>query len=434
MTELDISDNRIGEHYSGKTAGAQALSAAIKGNACLKKLNLSSNGFLGGDATFLADGIRGSGAILSVNLLKNDIGVEQARALAIILKEHSALKSLCGNSGEETELDMSGKMNGAEDVIMLAAEIIDNGAMTSLNLASNMIGSEGAKHVAEAIRVSVLRLFWYQFHAHLTNGSTAVVCHCPQDMRAILSVNLLENNIGTGPEALATILKEHPTLKSLCGNTGDETELDMSGTKMGAEGAIMLAAEIIGNGAMTSLNLANNKIGEFVPAEGWQYDEEDDQYSKTMTQEQEPPKEAVEVYVDGWEYDEQDNDYWKDVTQEQEPPKETVEVYVDGWQYDEDDGSYWRDDEDGEQQSCTEEPEKEEKEQYVDGWEYEEEEKVYQKTVTQKEEPATEDTERYVDGWEYNTDSALYTKTVVQSDKPMAAPGVMAIANAIKDR
>jgi hypothetical protein len=62
---------------------------------------------------------------------------------------------------------MSGKMDGAEDAIMLAAEIIDNGAMTSLNLASNMIGSEGAKHVAEAIKVSVLlRLFWYQFDAY----------------------------------------------------------------------------------------------------------------------------------------------------------------------------------------------------------------------------------------------------------------------------
>ena len=68
--------------------------------------------------------------------------------------------------------------------------------MTSLNLASNMIGSEGAKHVAEALKVSVLlRLFWCQFHAHLTNGSTAVVCHCPQDMRAISSLNLANNSI-----------------------------------------------------------------------------------------------------------------------------------------------------------------------------------------------------------------------------------------------
>ncbi len=72
------------------------------------------------------------GAILSVNLLKNSIGVEQARALVIILKEHSTLKSLCGNSGDETMLDMRGKMNGADDAIMLAAEIVDNGAMSTV--------------------------------------------------------------------------------------------------------------------------------------------------------------------------------------------------------------------------------------------------------------------------------------------------------------
>ena len=73
--------------------------------------------------------------------------------------------------------------------------------MTSLNLASNMIGSEGAKHVAEAIKVSVLlRLFWYQFHAHLTNGSTAVVCHCPQDMGALNKLDISNNNIGAEHE------------------------------------------------------------------------------------------------------------------------------------------------------------------------------------------------------------------------------------------
>jgi hypothetical protein len=75
-----------------------------------------------------------------MDLLKNDIPMEQAKALASILKEHPTLKSLCGNSGEETELDMSGKQIGAADAIMLAPEIAGNGALSSLNLASNSIG------------------------------------------------------------------------------------------------------------------------------------------------------------------------------------------------------------------------------------------------------------------------------------------------------
>ena len=77
-----------------------------------------------------------------------------------------------------------------------------------------------------------------------------------------MSANLLNNRTGIKQaQNLATILKDHPTLESLCGNKGDETDLDMSGKKMGTDGAIMLAPEIIANGAMTSLNISNNSLG-----------------------------------------------------------------------------------------------------------------------------------------------------------------------------
>jgi hypothetical protein len=45
------------------------------------------------------------------------------------------------------------------------------GALTSLDLSSNDLEAEGAKIVAEAIKVTVLlRSFWHCFHAHLTTG------------------------------------------------------------------------------------------------------------------------------------------------------------------------------------------------------------------------------------------------------------------------
>ncbi len=90
--------------------------------------------------TALANAIPDMGAILSVNLLKNGIGVEQARALMIILKEHPTLKSLCGNNGDETELDMSGEMSGAGDAIMLVAEVVYNAALTKLDISNHNIG------------------------------------------------------------------------------------------------------------------------------------------------------------------------------------------------------------------------------------------------------------------------------------------------------
>jgi hypothetical protein len=73
---------------------------------------------------------------------------------------------------------------------------------------------------------------------------------------ALSSVNLLKNDIDIGQaSALVSILKEHPTLKSLCGNTGDETELDMRGKEMSVDGAMsMLALEIINNGALQCID------------------------------------------------------------------------------------------------------------------------------------------------------------------------------------
>jgi hypothetical protein len=68
-----------------------------------------------------------------VNLLKNDFGTNQTEDLLLVLKRHPTLKSLCGNKGDETELDMSGKMWGADDAAMLAAEIVwKNRALTTV--------------------------------------------------------------------------------------------------------------------------------------------------------------------------------------------------------------------------------------------------------------------------------------------------------------
>jgi hypothetical protein len=141
-----------------------------------------------------------------VNLLKNDIGVEQAGALVTILKEHLTLKSLCGNKGDETELDMSGKMKGAEDAIMLAAEIVGNGALSIANVMGNCIGKE------------------------------------------MLST-------------LQEIMRSKPNLISLCGIADDATEANLSGLNMDADDTIILASELPNKGALSSLNLASNSLG-----------------------------------------------------------------------------------------------------------------------------------------------------------------------------
>jgi hypothetical protein len=146
LTKFDVSNNRLG------TEGAKALAVGLKGNQVITELNIATNYFGINQSTgerdtlgviAIADAIRDMRAISSVNLLKNEIGVEQAQALVIILKEHLTLKTLCGNNGNETELTMSGKMRGPGDAIMLVPDVIDSGALTSLNVSDNNLTGYG---------------------------------------------------------------------------------------------------------------------------------------------------------------------------------------------------------------------------------------------------------------------------------------------------
>jgi hypothetical protein len=163
-----------------------------------------------------------------VNLLKNGIGVEQARALVIILKDHSTLKSLCGKNGDETELDMSGKMEGAEDAIMLAAEIVDNWALFSLDMSNNNIGQlvmgEGWQYDKDA------KEYWKNVDSkeivekQLPEGEELATARpagaialvdAIKNMRALTSLNLSSNNLqAEGASIVAEAMKVPILLRS----------------------------------------------------------------------------------------------------------------------------------------------------------------------------------------------------------------------------
>jgi hypothetical protein len=85
----------------------------------------------------------------------NGIGKEQLDKLQEIMRSKPNLVSLCGIADDATVADLSGLGMDADDAIILASELPDKGAMTSLNLASNELRAEGAKIVAEAIKVTM---------------------------------------------------------------------------------------------------------------------------------------------------------------------------------------------------------------------------------------------------------------------------------------
>ena len=154
---------------------------------------------------------------------KNNIATKEAgEALGQALAHNSMLKELdISGDGYFTGIDGPGFAKGIADGISA------NGALTSLDLSRNELRTEGAKHVAQAIKghVSALRFDWYHFERDLTFGSTAVVYGY--------------SYYNTTKGALETITfgdKQAVTMKT------SMTEAKLSGKELGASGAIIVAA------------------------------------------------------------------------------------------------------------------------------------------------------------------------------------------------
>ena len=124
--------------------GGKALAEGLKGNQAITELNIADNqlGFRGDMSGIiaLADVIPDMRAMSSVDVLGNDIKVKQAQELINILQVKEKLNTLCGFSGDETELDLSNKGLSAGCAVLVANEVSDMGALTKLDISYNNIG------------------------------------------------------------------------------------------------------------------------------------------------------------------------------------------------------------------------------------------------------------------------------------------------------
>jgi hypothetical protein len=112
------------EEPEKEAKGAVAVANAIKDMRALSVLSLKSNNLQAAGGKALAEGLKGNQVITELDISSNNLGVNSIY-----------------------NADTSG-------IIALADVIPDMGAMTSLNISKNSIGAEGAKHIAEGIKVS----------------------------------------------------------------------------------------------------------------------------------------------------------------------------------------------------------------------------------------------------------------------------------------
>ena len=154
-----------GNQFANREAGA-ALGSMLKTCASLTALDVSENYYFDvslqcdgpGFASEIASGLRAAkGSLSSANLLGNDIGVEQAQALLKVKEAKPGLTTLCGLSGDETELDLSGKNLRPGCAILLAPEMEANGSLSELDLSKNNLRSEGLSAVSEALKATSIK-------------------------------------------------------------------------------------------------------------------------------------------------------------------------------------------------------------------------------------------------------------------------------------
>jgi hypothetical protein len=121
------------------------------------------------------------------------------------MRSKDSLTTLCGLSGNETELDFSKQNLGAGDAVLIANDICDNRALVKLLMASNNIRAEGGKALAEALKetqvMKELDVAGNYLSCRASNGTgdmsgVIAIANTIPTMGALLSLNLSSNDIG----------------------------------------------------------------------------------------------------------------------------------------------------------------------------------------------------------------------------------------------
>jgi hypothetical protein len=181
-----IADNATGADLSGlkmDADGAAILASGLLDKGAMTKFDISSNEIRAEGGKALAEGLKGNNQVITeLNFSGNNLGYNSNGridtsgivAIADIIPGMGGLSMLIFG-GEQyfdgqklafpepatlqldmTEEDLSKKNLGVGGAIIISAWLThrDRGAMTSLNLASNGLGAEGATIVAAAIKAT----------------------------------------------------------------------------------------------------------------------------------------------------------------------------------------------------------------------------------------------------------------------------------------
>jgi hypothetical protein len=216
------------------------------------ELNLSNRRLPGPAAMLVAYLIPATKMLKNCNLLKNRFDVESATKLAKIGTEKGIM--LSGMTRDQTAANLLHQNFQAADVILIASDLKFMAVLTELKLYYNSISDDGAKAIAEALKVNpVLTNLNLSFNSNIGDDGAKAIAEALKVNPVLTELNLRYNSIGgDGAKAIAEALKVNPVL----------TSLDLYRNSIGVDGAKAIAEALKVNPVLTKLDLKYNQLGE----------------------------------------------------------------------------------------------------------------------------------------------------------------------------
>ncbi|CAE7598878.1 NLRC3 [Symbiodinium sp. CCMP2456] len=242
IESIDLSSNQIGD------MGAKALAEACKVSSSIRRIELASNHIGDAGAQAFAEAIRASHSLIYIDLTFNKMKDQGVKAVSDAVRDSSSNKEafLEGNVIQDATI----KALQAAKVISV---IRFKEAPAEVRLRDMLLADPDAIALAEAIKmkssIRKLDLRWNQIG---DCGARALV-EAIKVTPSIESIDLRSNQIGdAGAQLLAEVIRSSSLL----------TWIEVSSNRIGDVGTQALAEVLASNSSITEINLQHNKIGD----------------------------------------------------------------------------------------------------------------------------------------------------------------------------
>jgi hypothetical protein len=235
--------NEIWIDSSMKDKDCEILAEVLQKTTTLKTLALDDASGTLRNSKFI-EALAKNRTIKTLRLARAWCDDEDAKALAVVLKENSTINNI----------NLFENYIGAEGAVALAETVKGNATLNTMNLHSNEIGDEGAKAFADALKVNPSLQELNLGDNSISDVGAAAMAEALKDNNSLTKIELDYNDIGDeGAKALAEALKGNATLQTINLSLNDE---------IGDEGAAAMADALKQNNTLKRLFLSDNKIGE----------------------------------------------------------------------------------------------------------------------------------------------------------------------------